>query len=70
MNDMQSIAEGFAILAKYDDTKGQVNGTYNRELYAGPQGLAWSDFTREDAEKLEELSWYFDEQIGRWGTYL
>lgn len=61
--DIDAVIRGLQILAKYDDTGGDVSPTYNKEIYAGPDE---HEVPQEDALLLEHLGWEFDEDINRW----
>lgn len=67
MNDMDCLTTGFAVLSKYDDTRGDVSASFDGTIYAGPQNLPEEDIRAEDRARLAEFGWSFDDTIGRWG---
>lgn len=59
---MDRVRQGFDILERYDNTGGDVSSEHD-QIFAGPEGVTVSD---EDAARLRELFWEFDEDIERW----
>lgn len=69
MNDMSRICDGFAVLTRYDDTRGGVSADHDM-IWAGPQEVEQDEFTSGDQLRLEALGWAWDDKVGRWSFAL
>lgn len=73
MSDMENLRKGFEILARYDNTQGDVSCDENGGIYAGPQHddvQPGGGVSADDRERLMELGWEYDSDvILRWGYW-
>lgn len=69
MSDMRNIREGFHILERTDDTRGDVSADHDI-IWAGAESVDYHCWTEDDRARLENAGWHYDEEIERWSYYL